>query len=54
MIRVLWLIPITFVVVGAGLALRARRRRQSPTAFSLEHVSGDWLAQARGREEQEW
>jgi hypothetical protein len=53
MIRTLWLIPITLVAVGAGLALRARLRRQ-PTAFSLEHVSGDWLAQARGREEQEW
>ena len=53
MIRTLWLIPITLVFVGAGLALRARQRRQ-PTMFSLEHVSGDWLAQARGREEQEW
>jgi cytochrome c-type biogenesis protein CcmH/NrfF len=54
MIRALWLIPITLVVVGAGLALRARHRRQSPTTYSLEHVSGEWLAQARGHEEQEW
>jgi cytochrome c-type biogenesis protein CcmH/NrfF len=53
MIRTLWLIPITLVVVGAGLALRARHRRP-PRMFSLEHVSGDWLAQARGRDEQEW
>ena len=52
MVRTLWLIPIALVAVGAGLALRARHRRR-PT-FSLEHVSGDWLAQARGREEQEW
>lgn len=53
MIRTLWLIPITLVVVGAGFALRARVRRR-PASFSLEHVSGDWLAQARGHEEQEW
>jgi cytochrome c-type biogenesis protein CcmH/NrfF len=54
MFRALWLIPITLVVVGAGLALRARHRRQSPGAFLPEHVSGDWLAHARGHEEQEW
>ena len=53
MIRTLWLIPITLVVVGAGLALRARARRR-PASFWLEHVSGEWLAHARGREEQEW
>jgi hypothetical protein len=54
MIRALWLIPITLAVVGAGLALRARHRRRSPAALTVEHVSGDWLAQARGHEEQEW
>jgi len=54
MIRTLWLIPITIAIVGAGLALRARRRRQLPAALSIDHVSGDWLAHARGHEEQEW
>jgi len=54
MIRTLWLIPITLAVVGAGLAMRARRRRHSTAALSLDHVSGDWLAHARGHEEQEW
>ncbi len=54
MIRALWLIPITLFAVGAGFAVRARFRRNSETAPSVEHVSGDWLAHARGHEEQEW
>lgn len=54
MIRTLWLIPITLVVVGAGFVWRRRQRRRLPPTFSLEHVSGDWLAHARGHEEQEW
>ena len=54
MIRALWFIPLAAVVVGAGLALRARHRRQLPQGFALDHVSGDWLAHARGHEEQEW
>ena len=44
---------IALVVVGAGFALRTRHRRL-PLTSSLEHVSGDWLAHARGHEEQEW
>jgi len=54
MIRALWLVPITLIALGAGLAVRARIRRRSPAALSVDHVSGDWLAQARGHEEQEW
>lgn len=53
MFRALWFIPLALVAVGASLALRSRRRH-SAAPLTLEHVSGDWLAQARGREEQEW
>ena len=54
MMRALWLIPITLAMVGAGLALRARQRRKLTATFSMDHVSGEWLAHARGHEEQEW
>jgi cytochrome c-type biogenesis protein CcmH/NrfF len=52
--RTLWLIPISLVAVGAGLLLRARRRRSVDAALTTGPVSADWLAQARGHEEQEW
>ena len=54
MIRAVWFIPFAALAVGAGLLLRARHRRQLPAQYSLDHVSGDWLAHARGHEEQEW
>jgi hypothetical protein len=49
--RFVWLIPLTAVVL-AGVFIRARRRASDPTALTSEPVSGEWLAQARGREEQ--
>lgn len=54
MIRTLWFIPVALVALGAGLVLRSRQRRHSAASLTVEHVSGDWLAHARGREEQEW
>jgi cytochrome c-type biogenesis protein CcmH/NrfF len=50
--RFVWLIPLTALVLGAGAFLRARRRANDPTLLTSEPVSGEWLAQARGREEQ--
>ena len=52
--RLLWWIPVGVLAVGAGIVLQARRRRRIRLALQLEPVSGDWLAHARGREEQEW
>ena len=48
-----WLIPLSLVILGAGAFMRARRRA---THRSLTHepVSGQWLAEARGREDQNW
>jgi hypothetical protein len=50
--RMLWWIPITIVAVGAYV--RGRRRRRVDAALTTGAVSADWLAQARGHEEQEW
>jgi hypothetical protein len=52
--RMLWWIPLTLVAVSAGVFLRTRRRRQVDIGLTTGPVSADWLAQARGREEQEW
>jgi cytochrome c-type biogenesis protein CcmH/NrfF len=52
--RTLWLIPISVLAVGASLLLRARRRRKVDVALTTGPVSADWLAYARGHEEQEW
>jgi cytochrome c-type biogenesis protein CcmH/NrfF len=48
-----WLIPIAIVVLSAGAFVRARRR-SSRNHLTHEPVSGQWLAEARGREEQPW
>ena len=53
MFRTFWFIPLAMIAVATGIALRSRRRHSAAT-LTLDHVSGDWLAQARGREEQEW
>jgi hypothetical protein len=46
------------IVVGGLLALAigvAMRWRQSPFfGITTDQLSGDWLAEARGREEQQW
>jgi cytochrome c-type biogenesis protein CcmH/NrfF len=52
--RILWWIPITIVALGAGVFLRGRRRREVDVALTTGPVSADWLAHARGHDEQEW
>jgi hypothetical protein len=38
-------------LAAAGVAARFRRRS---TRITTDQLSGDWLAQARGREEHPW
>lgn len=38
-------------VLAAGVFVRRTRNR---SRITTEHLSGDWLAHARGREEQQW
>jgi cytochrome c-type biogenesis protein CcmH/NrfF len=52
--RLLWWIPIAVVAAAAGLFVLARRRRDEDVTLTSEPVSADWLAQARGRDEQHW
>jgi len=52
--RIIWWIPIAVLAAGAGLLVRMRRRRHDDVALTSEPVSTDWLARARGREEQHW
>ena len=52
--RTLWWIPLSILGLGAALLMRVRRRPQSSVTMTTDSVSGEWLAQARGREEQEW
>jgi cytochrome c-type biogenesis protein CcmH/NrfF len=51
--RILWLVPIALIVVGAGAWLR-RRRNRGEVSITPDPVSGQWLAEARGREEHPW
>jgi hypothetical protein len=51
---IVWLIPITLVIAGAGVFVVARRRNRKRVSFTQEPVSGQWLAEARSREEQHW
>ncbi|MGH9410015.1 MAG: hypothetical protein ACRD1V_11240 [Vicinamibacterales bacterium] len=41
------------LLVAAGVFVRSRRRHLS-APLAHQAVSGEWLAQARGRDEQEW
>ena len=50
----LWLIPITIVIIGAGVFMRVRRNDGHLRGLTSEPVSGQWLAERRGREEQNW
>jgi hypothetical protein len=52
--RTLWWIPLSILGLGAALFVRFGRRPQSSVTLTTDAVSGEWLAQARGREEQEW
>jgi cytochrome c-type biogenesis protein CcmH/NrfF len=49
-----WLIPVTIVLLGAGLVAVSRRRSRNRISFPQEPVSGQWLAEARSREEHHW
>ena len=51
--RILWAVPL-IILVGAGLIARLRRRTDSDRLLTSEPVSGQWLAEARSREDQPW
>jgi cytochrome c-type biogenesis protein CcmH/NrfF len=51
--RIIWFLPLTILIAGAGIVLRLRRRREEPQ-LTTDPVSGQWLAEARGREEHPW
>jgi len=53
-VPMIWLIPVTILVVGAAAVARARRRSRSARALTNEPVSTQWLAEARSREDQPW
>jgi hypothetical protein len=50
--RILWALPLV-LLVGAGLVARLRRRGDDRRLTS-EPVSGQWLAEARSREDNPW
>ena len=52
--RIIWLFPLTVFAVAAGFVLRARRRSNEARLLTTEPVSGQWLAEARSREEHPW
>jgi cytochrome c-type biogenesis protein CcmH/NrfF len=52
--RLVWFLPLTLIIAGAGFFLRARHRSAESKAPTTEPVSGQWLAEARGREENRW
>jgi cytochrome c-type biogenesis protein CcmH/NrfF len=49
-----WLIPIALLVFGAGAIARSVRRRRDHRHLTAEPLSGQWLAEARSREEHPW
>ena len=51
--RTLWLIPFALIAYVAR-AVFNRARRSRDISLSTEPVSSDWLAQARGRDDQHW
>ena len=51
--RILWALPLVFLV-GAGLVARLRRRSEADRLLTSEPVSGQWLAEARSREDHSW
>jgi hypothetical protein len=50
----IWFFPVTILIIGAGALIRARLRAKATTSLTSEPVSGQWLAEARSREEQPW
>ena len=51
--RLLWAVPL-ILLAGAGLLARYRRRSDADRVLTSEPVSGQWLAEARSREEHPW
>ena len=51
--RILWALPL-LLLAGAGLVARLRRRSDSDRTLTSEPVSGQWLAEARSREDHPW
>lgn len=51
--RILWALPLV-VIVGVGLVARLRRRSDAGRVLTSEPVSGQWLAEARSREDHPW
>jgi hypothetical protein len=51
--RILWALPLV-LLVGAGLVARLRRRHDPDRVLTTEPVSGQWLAEARSREDHPW
>ena len=51
--RILWAVPVV-LLLGAALVARLRRRDLADQELTSEPVSGQWLAEARSREDQTW
>ena len=51
--RILWLVTAG-MLVAAGVFVRVRHKHRRSISISSEAVSGEWLAQARGRDEHQW
>jgi len=51
--RTFWWIPLSIVAIGAGFLWRARRHRRD-VEITQAPVSGQWLAEARSREDYPW
>jgi hypothetical protein len=53
-VPMIWLFPVTILVIGASALVRARLRARSSRSLTTDPVSGQWLAEARSREEHPW
>jgi cytochrome c-type biogenesis protein CcmH/NrfF len=51
--RMFWWIPLSVLAIGAGVLWQARRKRRD-VAITQGPVSGQWLAEARAREDYPW
>jgi len=51
--RMLWALPLV-LFVGVGILARLRRRSDPDRVLTSEPVSGQWLAEARSREDHPW
>jgi hypothetical protein len=51
--RILWALPVV-LLAGVALLARIRRRADPDRTLTSEPVSGQWLAEARSREDHPW